>query len=194
MVQLNPQLFNAVGLAEGYRSLFTLELQTFLDMGPNLLNFIIVAAFLSYLLYKPVRNLLRVRAERIANDLESAENSKLSAQELKTKYEQKVNEIEQERVSILDEARKQASERRSQILDEAKTEAQDVKERASRDVATEREQIKSAVVEAIVDISTDMAARLISTNIDKTAHDKLFAEALAELEATSTFGANTVPA
>jgi len=177
-----------------YRSLFDLEMDTFLGMIPNLINFVLVAAFLTFLLYKPVKKILQARAERVANELSDAEHKNLSAQELKTKYEKQVNEIEKERVSILDEARKQAGERRTQILDEAKTEAQDVKDRAARDIATEREQIKSAVVEAIVDISADMAARLISVNLDKNAHDKLFAEAMAELEATTAFRADTATA
>jgi F-type H+-transporting ATPase subunit b len=126
----------------------------------------------------------------VFGELRDAEDKNLTASELKAKYEQKVSEIENERMSILDEARKQAGERRTQILNEAKAEAQDVKERASRDIASEREQIKSAVVEAIVDISADMASRLITTNIDKNAHDRLFAEALAELEATTAFSTN----
>jgi len=193
MVQLNPQLFLLNGF-EWYRSLFNMDPQMFLDMVPNLINFVIVAVFLSFLLYKPVRKILQNRAERIEGELSDAANKNLTAQELKTKYERKVTEIEQERMSILDDARKQAGERRAQILDDAKAEANDVKERASRDIATEREQIKSAVVEAIVDISADMAARFISTNIDKNAHDKLFAEALEELEATTAFRADAVTA
>jgi len=188
---LNPQLF-VLSSMEWYRSLFSMDMDTFLGMIPNLFNFILVAALLSFLLYAPVRKILQARADRVAGELSEAENKNLTAQELKAKYEQQVSEIEQERAAILDDARKQAGERRTQILNEAKSEAQDVKDRAARDVATEREQIKDSVVEAIVDISTDMAARLITTNLDKNAHDKLFAEALAELEATSAFRPDTV--
>jgi len=191
MVQLNPQLFFLSGM-EWHRSLFGLEMQTFIDMIPNLFNFVLVAAFLTLLLYKPVKKILQARADRVMSELDDAENKNLTAQELKAKYEQKVTEIEQERASILDEARKQAGERRTQILNEAKSEAQDVKDRAARDIATEREQIKSAVIESIVDISTDMAARLITTNLDQNAHDKLFAEAMAELEATTAFRPESV--
>jgi F-type H+-transporting ATPase subunit b len=191
MIQLSPQIFETVFATVEigrYRSLFSLDLQAFIDgFGTNIINFIIVAAFLSYLLYKPVRKMLETRAERIANDLSSAAADKLSAQELKNKYEQQVSEIEKERVSVMDEANKQARERRDQLISEAKADAADLKERANKDIAMEREQIKSAVVDAIVEISTDMAGRFISTNIDKNAHDKLFAEALAELENTSAF-------
>jgi len=188
---LNPQ-FLFILTANRYRPLLDMDLQMFVDMLPNLLNFLITAALLTYLLYKPVRRVLQARADRVEGDIKDAAQNKATAEELKTQYEQKVKDIEVERNAILDEARKQAGEKRDQILETAKAEAQDVKERASRDIATELEQTKGAVHQAIVDISTDMAAKLISATIDKNAHDKLFSEALAELEATPAFSKETV--
>lgn len=177
---MNPQHLLFLG-----RTLFALDADTFIGMIPNLINFAILAALLTYLLYNPVKKLLDDRAARVAGALQEAEDKNLSAQELKNKYEQKVRDIEIERASILEEARKAAKDRQHQILEEAKAEAQEAKDRASRDISVERERIKDAVYEAIVDISTDMASKLIAASIDKSAHDRLFAEAMAELEATA---------
>ena len=187
MVHLNPQLLSFVGTVEVTmsRPLFTLDLQTFINMLPNLLNFVLVAAFLTYLLYKPVKKILQTRAERVASEIEDAATNKASAAELKAKYEQKVKDIELERGTVLEETRKQANSRRDQILDEAKAEAQELKDRAARDIAAERERVKTEVHQAIIDISADMAAKLVAVTIDKNAHDKLFAEAMADLEATA---------
>ncbi|MCL2386099.1 MAG: F0F1 ATP synthase subunit B [Defluviitaleaceae bacterium] len=190
---MNPQfLFVLNSAIPDTRPLIDMDLQMFLDMVPNLVNFILIAVVMTYLLYKPVRKILQARADRVEGEMKDAALSKATAEELKAQYEQKVKEIETERATILDEARKLASEKRSQILDEAKAEAQDVKDRASRDVAFELEQTKGAVHQAIIDISTDMAAKLISATIDKDAHEKLFSEALAELEATTAFKTETV--
>jgi len=187
MVHLNPQLISFVGNVEltMTRPLFTLDLQTFINMFPNLLNFVLVAALLTYLLYKPVLRILQTRADRVASDIENAATDKATAAELKADYEQKVKDIEIERGSVLEETRKQANTRRDQILEEAKAEAQEMKDRATRDIAAERERVKAEVHQAIIDISADMAAKLVAVNIDKNAHDKLFAEAMAELEATA---------
>lgn len=188
---MNPQLLFIL-TANRYRPLIDMDLQMFVDMLPNLFNFVITATFLTYLLYKPVKRVLKARADRVEGDMKDAALNKATAEELKAKYEQKVREIDVERNAILDEARKTAGEKRDQILESAKAEALDVKARASRDIATELEQTKGAVHQAIIDISTDMAAKLISATIDKNAHDKLFSEALAELEATSAFSKETV--
>jgi len=183
MVHLNPQLFTFIGTTS--RPLFTLDMQTFLQMLPNFLNFVIVAALLSYLLYKPVKAILETRAARVASEIEDAARDKATAAELKTQYEQKVRDIEVERGTLLEETRKQANSRRDQILDEAKAEAQELKDRAARDIAAERIRVKTEVHQAIIDISADMAAKLVAVNIDKNAHETLFAEAMAELEATA---------
>jgi F-type H+-transporting ATPase subunit b len=187
MIQLNPQFFFILEGGYRYRPILDMDLQMFLDMLPNLLNFIATAVLITWLLYKPVKKILNARAERVEGEIKDAAMNKATAEELKAQYELKVKEIEKERNEILDEARKLANEKRDQIMEAAKADAQDVKDRASRDVTNELEQIKGTVHQAIIDISTDMAAKLISATIDKNAHEKLFSEALSELEATSAF-------
>jgi F-type H+-transporting ATPase subunit b len=191
MVQLNP-LF--LSFPPDSRGILNLDAQNFIDAVPNLLNFILLAILLTWLLYKPVKKVLQARADRVEGDMKDAALSKATAEELKTQYEQKVRDIETERAAILDEARKLASENRDRILETAKAEATDVKARAERDIATEKEQLKGAVHQAIIDISADMAAKLISATIDKNAHDKLFSEAMTELEATTAFRAESATA
>jgi len=192
---LNPQFLFALNAdIPCCQPLIGMDLQTVIGMIPNLFNFIALAALLTWLLYKPVKKILQARADRVEGDMSEAALSKATAAELKTHYEQKVRDIEVERAAILEEARKLANENRERIVSDAKAEAHDVKERANRDIATEREQIKGAVHQAIIDISTDMAAKLIAATVDKTTHDKLFSEAMTELEATTAFRTDSVTA
>ena len=164
--------------------LFGLEASTFVNMLPNLLSVALLAAIMTRLLYNPVKKILADRAEKIASELKDADDKNLSASELKQKYEQKVRDIELERADMIEAARKEARERQAQIVEEAKIEATNLKDRASREIAQEKVRFKDAVHEAIIDISTDMAAKIIEATVDKSAHDRLFAEALAELETT----------
>jgi F-type H+-transporting ATPase subunit b len=181
MIQLNPQWLVLLGES---RPLLGMDMQTFLDMVPPLFNFVVLFILMTWLLYGPVKRILKARADRIEGELNDAAVSKASAAELKAQYEAKVRDIEIERTAILDDARKQANERRDLILEEAKASAQDEKNRAAKDIALEQERVKHMVYDAIVDVSAEMAARLISASIDKNAHEKLFAEAMADLEAT----------
>jgi len=168
--------------------MFDLVSQTFIQMGPYLISFGVLVFFFVKFLYKPVKDVLQKRAERIESDIHEATKNKAAAEELKTMYEQKIRDIEVERGAILEEARKEATARLNQILGEAKTEAQITRDRAKRDIAAEQERVKAEIHQAIIDISTDMAAKLVAATIDKNAHDRLFAQAMDELEATAFRG------
>jgi F-type H+-transporting ATPase subunit b len=160
-------------------------MDTFISMIFPLISFIVLVLIMAKLLYKPVQRILKNRADRVEQDMQDAADKSAKAQELYLEYEQKVKDIESERTAILDATRKQANDHKVAILEAAKIEAQELKDRASRDINTERERIKEEVHQAIVEISTDMAEKLISVNIDKNAHSKLFAEAMADLESTA---------
>ena len=186
---MSPQLFLFLGTAEaesrGFLDMFSLNMQTFIQMIPALISFIVLALVFTYFLYKPVRRILQTRADRIAEDIANAEADKASASELKAEYELKIKDIEAERAAILEEARLEANKRLSIILGDAKTEASEIRDRARRDIVAERERVKAEVHQAIIDISTDMAAKLVSATIDKRDHDRLFAEAMDDLETTA---------
>lgn len=184
---MNPQYLFLLSDIPEARQIIDLDATMVVSMVANLINFIVMAGILTFLLYKPVKRILQARSERVEGEMKDAAHSKASAAELKAEYEKKVRDIETERAAILDEARKTANEKREQILETAKAEAQDVKDRASRDIATEMQQVKGAVHQAIIDISADMAAKLIAATVDKNAHDRLFSEAMDELESTTAF-------
>ena len=167
------------------REIFTLDTQTFLLMIPNLVSFIILAFIFKRFLYKPVKGILQKRADHIEASLHSAAQDKEAAETLKLQYESKMRDIEAERAAILEDARREALARANQIFADAKDDAQITRERAKRDIATEQERVKAEIYQAIIDISTDMAAKLVSASVDQSTQDKLFAEAMDELEATA---------
>jgi len=189
MIHLNPEwlilLYSAEPAEPMFRPMFSLELATFVSMIPPLLSFLILVFIFKRFLYLPVKKILQKRADLIEADILNAAESKASAEELKQEYEQKIRDIELERTVILDEARKEATARLNQILGEAKAEAQITRDRAKRDIVAEQERVKAEVHQAIIDIATDMAAKLVTASIDKSNHDRLFSEALDELETTA---------
>ena len=162
--------------------MFGLDGQTFIQIVANLINLVILALVLGYLLYKPVRNILRKRTERIQGQLMQAEEEMTRAVELRRQYEQKMEDIDRERDDILGEARKQASEAGRKLIAEAKAEAEVVKERATKNVEMEWERAEDEMRTAIIEVSAAMAEKFVSLAINKDTHDRLFAEAMSDLE------------
>jgi F-type H+-transporting ATPase subunit b len=158
--------------------LFGLDLQTFLQICANLINVSILAYVLSRLLYKPVREFMQRRAERINGELEQAGYEMAKATDLRYKYEQKMKDVERERDAIIDEARKVATETSRQIIADAKKEADAIRDRAAVNVDMEWERAQSAMRTAIIDVSAAMAEKFVTLAINKETHDKLFGEAM----------------
>jgi F-type H+-transporting ATPase subunit b len=164
--------------------LFGIDEQTAIQILPPLINFILLAIILTFILYKPVLAFLHQRANRIARELDEAEATRNAALELKAQYDQRLKDIEMERTAILDDARKLAAERRNREIAEVKKETDALKARADIEITAEKNRVKDQIEQAIVEISSGMAGKLLAVTIDPAIHNRLFDEAMAELEAT----------
>ena len=164
---------------------FGLNTETLITIVLQLLNASVLAGFLTWLLYKPVRKFLQKRAERIQSQLDRAEQDMTQAATLKDQYEASLDGIEQERVEILETAHKQAVEKTRNVLQEGKREADAMRDRALQSIQNEQAQIQDSVKDYIIDLSSAMAGKIVTHAIDPEIQDRLFAEALQELEDTS---------
>ena len=162
--------------------LFGVDAQTIIQALAHLINIGILAFIMSKLLYKPVRNVMQKRTDRINGQIAQAEEEMAKATEMKIQYEEKLQEIQLEREEILGEARKVAAETSRRLISEAKKEADALKERASANIELEWERAESEMRTVIIDISAAMAEKFLTLAINKETQDKLFDETMADLE------------
>jgi F-type H+-transporting ATPase subunit b len=151
------------------------------NLGYQIFNTIVLALILTYLLYKPVKNFMKNRTDRISKQLSDAELAISNAEELKLFYEDKKASIEKERGEILDTARKIALESENNIINAAKKEAESIKNRALQDIKLEEEKARDSIKSQIIEISMQMAGKYVATNIDEAAQNKLFDEVISGL-------------
>ena len=164
---------------------FSLDMQTLISIGIHLINLIVLALVLARFLYNPVRKFMLSRAGRIEAHLKRGEESMAQADELKLQYEQKIREIEHERDEMLDAAGKHVAEERLELLAEAKAEAEAIIKAAEAEAETEKVRIQEEMKRVIIDASFVMAEKLVAISVDNEVCDRLFAEVMTELEATS---------
>ena len=161
---------------------FGMDMDTVVSAGANLINVGVLALVLAVLLYRPVRDILRKRTERIQGQMSQAEDDMAKAAELRLEYEQKLDEVLREREEILGQARKSAAETSRRLIAEAKKEADALKERASANVEMEWERVETEMRTAIIEVSSVLAEKFVSLAINKETHDRLFAKTMADLE------------
>ena len=181
---MNPQLLSLLEAIPASR-VFGLDQQTAIQIGIQLVNISVLAVFLSRFLYKPVREFLAKRTLRIQEQIQYAEAGVEQNTHLKAEYERKIKEVEQERSDILEAARKQAAERSKDMLARAKVEAEAIKSNATKDVALEQERAKDEMRISIINVSSALAEKFVKLSIDQNTQDKLFTDALAELEGSA---------
>jgi F-type H+-transporting ATPase subunit b len=185
---LNPQLlFTTLNAALANNlvprgRIFDLDPQTVISSVIVLVNVALLAFIMSKLLYKPVRQFLFDRTNRIRDQIRQAEEAAQSAGAMKAEYEQAMKGVDKERNEILEMARKLAADRTREQVSEARHEAETIKNRAMREIEREREQAGDEIKRAVIDISTLMVSKFLTKEIDAETHERLFAETMAELE------------
>ena len=179
---LTAAVETGAAVAENNR-MFGLDSQTFWQVAAQLFNVALLAVVMTKLLYKPVKEALQKRTDKIQGQLAEAEEELAKAKELRLAYEEKMENAARERDEILFEARKQATETSNKLVSDAKTEADSIRERAAANVELEWERAESDMRNAIIDVSAVMAEKFVSLAINKETHDRLFDEAISDLEA-----------
>ena len=157
------------------------DVETLKELSFQLINTFIICVALGWFLYKPVKEFLRKRSERIANQLLEAENAVKESQRNRSTYEQKLAEIDQERSDILEKARKIAIEKENAIIENARREASVILNRARLEIEREQDKAKSEVKTQMIEIASLIAKKYVQASIDLALQDRLIDEAIQDL-------------
>lgn len=169
-----------IALADDGR-LFGLDYQLLFDAAIMAVNIFILFILLSYILFNPVRNMLKKRQDKITSDRENAEKNRAEAQALKLEYEEKLKLADKEAEGILSEARKVAQSNSAKIVDEAKQEAARIIARANTEAELERQKVADEVKQQIIAVAQLMAAKVAAKSISDAEGNALIEETLNEM-------------
>ena len=150
---------------------------------PALIAFLIIWIVLAKLVWPQVLSMMDKRQEKIQEDLDAAEKSRLDAAESAKSYEQKIVEAHQQADEIISKAKKEAEEERSAILAKAQKEAADVIAKAHGAVDSERHKAMIELSGSVVDLSVEIATKIIGNDLTEDQQRKLAEKYLAEVSA-----------
>jgi F-type H+-transporting ATPase subunit b len=101
-------------------------------------NFLIMAYILARFLFKPLKEMLDKRAIQVTEAVDEAEKATREAEELRSEYEKKRENIDAEIVALKNEARIVVDETRQQMLQEAYQEIEAMRARAQEELEQQR--------------------------------------------------------
>ena len=151
------------------------------EFVPALIAFLIIWAVLAKLVWPQVLQMMEKRQEKIQSDLDAAERSKVEAAEEARAYESKILEAQREAESIVAKAKKEAEEERVRILAKAQREAADVIAKAHGAVDSERHKAMIELSGSVVDLSVEIATKIIGESLSEADQRKLAEKYLAEV-------------
>ena len=144
------------------------------ELIPALIAFVIILLVLAKLVWPPVLEMMEKRQQKIQDDLDAAQRSKIQAAEEAKSYEAKILEAHHEADAIVAKAKKEAEEVRSAVLAKAQREAADI-------IAKARHKAMIELSSSVVDLSVEIASKIIGNDLSVEEQRKLAEKYLAEV-------------
>lgn len=139
----------------------------------SLANLIILFLLIKKFLYKPVKKMLETRQQSIDKDYEIANEAKISAEENRKLYEEKLSAAKSEADSVISSAVTTAKQRESEILADAHEKAENILKKAENDAELEKKKAEKEIKGQIIDISTLVAGKIIEKELDSDKNAEL---------------------
>lgn len=142
------------------------------------LNLLILAALMKKFLYKPVLGIIEKRQELIDEQMAQAQSCREEAQQMKTKYENTVSEIQTEREQLLREAKAEAGAEYDRIVEEAQKTAQQIQNDAQKAGEAEKERAVRAAETEIAHLAAAAAGRIVGQTVKLEGDERIYEDFL----------------
>jgi len=147
----------------------------------SIIVFAILMLVLRTFAWKPILEGLQQREKFIHDSIEDAKRHQREAEETLRRYTEQINRAREEATAIVEEGRRDAEAVRKRMNDEARAESHALVERAKRDLAIARDDAIKSLYRQSVELSTQMAAKLVKRQLTPQDQQALIDEALTEI-------------
>jgi alternate F1F0 ATPase F0 subunit B len=144
------------------------------EIVAQIINFFIILFILQKLLYKPVLKAMSKRQERISKAQNEADEKMKEANKLIDEYDKKIEDIQNEKRNILDDARKQAQEKRESLLEDYKKEAEKKRNVYLKEIEDEKENFEKNLRKKLGNSAVKIASHIFDTISSKELEKEIF--------------------
>ncbi len=149
----------------------------------RVMNFVVLAVALFFVLRKPVSQALNSRIDGIREHLSELEARREKAEKDLAGYRARLDALEQEAEKIVAEYVRQGNEARERILREAESAAAKLEEQAQRNIEYEFRQIRMSLQDEILEKALGKAEEMLKAGITDEDQDRLVDEYLEKVVA-----------
>ncbi|HHK6511639.1 proton-translocating ATPase, F0 sector, subunit b [Streptococcus pneumoniae] len=144
-------------------------------------SFILLLVLIKKFAWSNITGIFEERAEKIASDIDRAEEARQKAEVLAQKREDELAGSRKEAKTIIENAKETAEQSKADILADAKLEAGHLKEKANQEIAQNKVEALQSVKGEVADLTISLAGKIISQNLDSHAHKALIDQYIDQL-------------
>ncbi|MDV8345722.1 F0F1 ATP synthase subunit B [Streptococcus pneumoniae] len=144
-------------------------------------SFILLLVLIKKFAWSNITGIFEERAEKIASDIDRAEEARQKAEVLAQKREDELAGSRKEAKTIIENAKETAEQSKANILADAKLEAGHLKEKANQEIAQNKVKALQSVKGEVADLTISLAGKIISQNLDSHAHKALIDQYIDQL-------------
>ena len=137
-----------------------------LDFVQYILNLVVLFIILRAILYKPVKNFMNARREKIQKQQDDANAALEDAQGQKRQYEALLSDSRAEAGKLMEQSRSDAEKSAEGILHEAREQARRIIEEARERAAAERTEALAGVRGEAAGISLELASKILAREVN----------------------------
>ncbi|MCI5950267.1 MAG: F0F1 ATP synthase subunit B [Parolsenella sp.] len=148
---------------------------------PALIAFLIIWVVAAKFVWPSVLGMMDQRQQKIQGDLDAAAAEKASAVKEHQEYQAQIANAQDEVDEIIAEAKAQAEAERARILAKAQEEAAATVAKARDAVSSERRKALAELSDSVIDLSVEIAGKIIGNSLSDSDQRKLAEKYLVEV-------------
>lgn len=148
---------------------------------PALIAFLIIWVIMAKMAWPMIIKILDERQEKIQSDLDEAAKIRLDADDAKAAYYGLLEEADRRADEVLAEAKRDAEVLRADMLAKAQRESQAIIAKAHDVIDAEREKAMAELSSSVVDLSVEIASKVIGDALDVEQQRALAIKYLSEV-------------
>ena len=136
-------------------------------------SFLLLVFLIKKFAWDNIVGILDQRAQKISDDIDSAEIARKKAEDLEQKREEALAGSRAEATTIVETAKETAEKNKAGILADAAEEVSRLKQKANQEIAQSKADALKAIKSDVADLSINLASKILGQSLDKEAQSQL---------------------
>lgn len=144
-------------------------------------SFVILVILIRVFAWDRITGIFEERANKIAKDIDSAEERLTTASNLVQQREEELKKGRTEAQQMVQDAVEHAKQEQKKILEQTNSEVQGLKRKTQQEIEVERREVQEHLRLQVADMAIDLASKIILKDLNQEEHSQLIDRYLDKL-------------